>query len=344
MDRLANDRKLDHIRVIQADQEVDRQRAWFDRIHLRHRALPQLDLGAIDTTVEILDKRLSFPLLISSMTGGDHDLLRKINRNLAHAAEKTGVAMGVGSQRVMFAHPEARASFALRQYAPNALLFANLGAVQLNYGFGLSHCQEAVDVVGADALYLHLNPLQEAVQPEGDTNFSGLAEKIGDIAGELSCPVVLKEVGAGISPADVELVLDHGVHHIDVAGTGGTSWSRIEHYRSIEQGGPDLGLTFQDWGIPTPLALQLLAPYSDRLELVASGGIRNGIDMAKAIILGARLCGMASPFLKPAMDSTEAVIARIKQLRQEFTTAMFLLGTGSIDDLHHNPSLIVAES
>jgi isopentenyl-diphosphate delta-isomerase len=251
------------------------------------------------------------------------------------------VALAVGSQRVMFAHPEARASFALRQYAPSALLFANLGAVQLNYGFTLQHCREAVAAVGADALYLHLNPLQEAVQPEGDTNFAGLAARLGEIAAQLEVPVVLKEVGAGIGPEDAALALRHGIRYLDVAGAGGTSWSRIEHARKTAQGGAPLGLVFQDWGIPTPLALRLLKPYRHQLELFASGGIRTGIDMAKAIILGARLCGVAQPFLNPAMDSADAVIQAIHELRQEFVTAMFLLGRPTVASLHGDESLLL---
>ncbi len=340
-DSLANDRKLQHIRIIREDAATDRQAHHFDQIHLLHRALPELDLEEVDPAVRLMGRRLSFPLLISSMTGGDSELLRTINRHLAEAAERTGVALGVGSQRVMFSRPEARDSFAIRQYAPNALLFSNLGAVQLNHGFDASHCREAVEVVGADALYLHLNPLQEAVQPEGDTNFRGLAAHIGEVQRALSCPVVLKEVGAGLSPPDAELAIAQGIRYLDVAGAGGMSWSRVEHHRQPENGG-DLGLCFQDWGIPTPLALSLLAPYRPGVTLFASGGIRTGIDMAKAIILGASLCGVASPFLSPAIISTDAVVDVIEGLRHEFTTAMFLLGCRTVADLYDNTDLIIA--
>lgn len=336
-----NERKIEHIRVIEQDPLTDRQGHWFDRIHLLHRALPELALEDIDPSIEFLGKRLSFPLLISSMTGGDHELVRRINTNLARAAEHCQVAMGVGSQRVMFTHPEARASFALREQAPSTVLIANLGGVQLNYGFDLDRCQQAVDCVGADALYFHLNPLQEAVQPEGDTDFRGLAEQMGTIAAGLSVPVILKEVGAGLSPADIELGLAQGIRYFDIAGRGGTSWSRIEHHRRHD--GSDLGLRFQDWGLPTPLALQLAEPFLDRATLIASGGLRDGIDMVKSVILGASLCGMAAPLLQPAMESAEAVVDAIERLRREFVTAMFLLGVPDVAALFRNKTLIVLE-
>lgn len=337
-----NDRKIEHIRAIERDDRIDRDRRYFDRIHLSHRALPELSLDQIDTSVEFLGKKLSFPLLISSMTGGDHELIKTINRNLAIAAEQTGVALAVGSQRVMFTHPGARESFELRQYAPNALLLGNVGAVQLNCGFGLEQCQQAVDILQADGLYLHLNPLQEAIQPEGDIDFSGLSQKIAALAGKLSVPVLLKEVGAGLSPQDIELGIAQGIRYFDLAGTGGTSWSRIEHHRTANSA--DLtGLRFQDWGIPTPLALQLAEPYQNSASFVASGGLRDGIDMVKSVILGASLCGMAAPFLKPAMESADAVVQSIEQLRREFKTAMFLLGMSDVNSLFMNRALILSE-
>lgn len=335
-----NDRKIEHLNLLREDERIDRCKQYFDRIHLSHRALPEIDFRAVDTSIDFLDKTLSFPLLISSMTGGDHELIERINRHLASAAEATGVAMGVGSQRVMFTHPGARDSFAIRRYAPGALLFANLGAVQFNYGFGLSHCREAVAALDADGLFLHLNPLQEVVQPEGDTDFSALAAKIGAIASGLEQPVIVKEIGAGLLRTDVELLLAQGVRHFDVAGSGGTSWSRLEHYRG-DPAERTLGMVFQDWGIPTPLALDRLAPLGERITLIASGGIRDGIDMAKALILGARLCGVASPLVRPAMESADAVIRAIERLRLEFTTAMFLLGMASVPELIGNRRLIL---
>jgi isopentenyl-diphosphate delta-isomerase len=337
-----NRRKVEHIDILNRDPETDRNAAAFDAIPLTHRALPELDLADVDPSVTFLGKKLSFPLLISSMTGGDDALIRTVNRNLALAAEHCRVAMGVGSQRVMFPHPEARASFALREYAPTTLLFGNLGAVQLNKGFGIGECRAAVEVLRADALYLHLNPLQEAVQPEGDTCFKGLAEKIGHIASELSVPVMIKEIGSGISLPDAMLLQAKGIRILDVAGRGGTSWSRIEHHRNPDPEN-DLGLLFQDWGIPTPAALQALAPLAEsgKLTLIASGGIRNALDMIKSVILGASLAGMAKPFIAPAMESPEAVIAKIESLCTAFRTAMFLLGTRTLAELRNNSELIL---
>ncbi|SEG52140.1 type 2 isopentenyl-diphosphate Delta-isomerase [Marinobacterium lutimaris] len=336
-----NDRKIEHIRAIEKDPATDRDGRYFDRIHLTHRALPDLDLAAVDPAVEFLGKRLSFPLLISSMTGGDHELVRKINRHLAEAAEHCGVALAVGSQRVMIDQPGARASFELRQFAPSTVLIGNVGAVQLNYGFGIEQCQAAVDILGADGLYLHLNPLQEAVQPEGDTNFAGIATRIGEICRELSVPVLLKEVGCGLSPEDIAAGYAQGVRHFDLAGSGGTSWSRIEHHRRDD--GSDIGLRFQDWGLPTPLALERAEPWQDRVKLIASGGLRDGLDMAKSVILGASLCGLAAPFLRPATESTEAVIVEIERLKREFVTAMFLLGVADVASLRNNRALILDE-
>ncbi len=331
-------RKVEHVKIVAQKDEMDRRKFYFDEIRLTHRALPEIDLKAIDPSVEFMGKKLSFPLLISSMTGGGDKLFRTINTNLAAAAEAEGVAMGVGSQRIFFTEPTARSSFDLRGVAPSALLFSNLGAVQLNEDMTLSHARAVVQVLKADALCLHLNPLQEAVQPEGDTNFSNLRKKIGEIVKGLEVPVIVKEVGAGISAADAELLIEAGVKYIDVAGSGGTSWSRVEGERSED---PSLGQLFQDWGIPTPEALKALASYSDRVTLIASGGIRSGVDMAKAVVLGASLCGLARPFLNPAMESADAVRKVIQRLKREFVTAMFLLGADRIEKIKGRAELIV---
>ena len=335
-----NQRKLDHIDIVSEDGAVDRRKCYFDRIRLTHRALPELNFSEVDPSTKFMGKALSFPLLISSMTGGVGAELAAINRNLAEAAEAEGVALAVGSQRVLFSDAMAGESFDLRRYAPGALLFGNLGAVQLNYGMGLSDCKAAVEVLDADGLYLHLNPLQEAVQPEGDTDFSHLRSKIGAIVHALPKPVIVKEVGAGISPEDVELLLAAGVKYIDVAGCGGTSWSLVESRRSKE---PELGELFGDWGIPTPLALRMMKPFRKDVKVIASGGVRSGIDMAKCMILGASLCGMARPFLNPARESAEAVRKVIRRTRREFATAMFLLGTKCVNDLKENEGLILDE-
>ncbi len=329
-------RKAEHVKIVAGNAAMDRQRNYFDEIRLTHRALPDLNFAEIDPSVEFLGKKLSFPFVISAMTGGGDPLLKKININLAEAAEAEGVAMGVGSQRILFTEPSSKSSFDLRDVAPNALLLANLGAVQLNEDMTLQHAKDAVDVLKADALCLHLNPLQEAIQPEGDTDFSNLWKKIGEVVQGLEKPVIAKAVGAGISEVDAELLIRAGVKTIDVAGAGGTSWSRVEGERCDDS---SLGELFQDWGIPTPLALKALAPLD--VELIASGGIRSGIDMAKALILGASICGMARPFLAPAMESAEAVRKVIRRIKREFVTAMFLLGCKNVEALKGNRDLIV---
>src|SRR5690349_13325588 len=250
-----------------------------------HNALPELDIDELDPSTEFLGKRLKAPLLISSMTGG-FDLARKVNRNLAAAAQELGLAMGVGSQRVAIEAPSAQVSFQVRDVAPDILLLGNLGAVQLNYGYTVEHCLRAIEMIGADGLILHLNVLQEAVQPEGNRNFKGLGKKIADVCRQLQFPVLVKEVGNGIS-AEVALKLKAaGVKAIDIAGKGGTSWYSIEAQRAARQGKPP-DTTFGGWGIPTEEALVSVRRAVPDLQLVASGGIRTGLDIAKAIALGA---------------------------------------------------------
>ena len=333
-------RKREHLDAIAQDPAIERGDSGFAAIRLTHRALPELALDEVDTRCNFLDKTLRLPLLISSMTGGDDPEIRRINHNLAQAAEQCGVALAVGSQRVQFTNPAAEASFCLREIAPNTVLLANLGGVQLNYGFDLEHCRRAVETLAADGLYLHLNPLQEAVQPEGNTNFAGLADKIAAVARDLPVPVLLKEVGSGLSPADVALGKQAGVRHFDLAGRGGTSWSRIEHHRRRDPA-DTLGLTFQDWGLATVEALRLNRAAHPDVVLIASGGIRNGIDMAKAILLGAELCGIAAPFLAAAQDSAAAVIAAIARLEREYRTALYLLGCRDNAALRDNTALLL---
>ena len=342
MSTVLNNRKHDHLRILAEDPATDRQKNHFDAIRLRHRALPEINLAEVDASTEFMGRRLSFPLLISCMTGGSGRELQEINRNLARAAAVTGVALGLGSQRVMLSDPAAVPSFQVRALAPETLILGNLGAVQLNNGIALDDCRRLVELTGIDALCLHLNPLQEAVQPEGDTNFGNLAERIAEVVTGLDIPVIVKEVGAGISVDDIRLLIQAGVKYIDIAGSGGTSWSRIESHRAPQS--ETVGKVFQDWGIPTPTALAEAAALpevkSGEVKLIASGGIRSGIDMAKAMVLGGHLCGIAAPFIQRAQDSAETVIEYIETLRKEFQTAMFLTGITSVEDLVGNQSLL----
>ena len=339
MSETTSKRKREHIEVINRDPMVDRQGHFFDAIQLQHRALPEIDLQDVDPSITVMGKTLSFPLLISSMTGGDDKLVHKVNRNLAAAAQITGVAMGLGSQRVMLQQPTAEASFQVRDLAPDILLLGNLGAVQLNNGVTPEQVKDMLLKVQADALFLHLNPLQEAVQPEGDTNFAGLAARIGQLQAALDVPVVLKEVGAGLSVKDIELGLSQGIQWFDVAGRGGTSWARIEQHRRKDDS--QLGFTLQDWGIPTPVAMQQARPYMQQANFIASGGLRDGLDLIKSVIMGGCLGGVAKPLLAPAMESTEAVVAVIESLKKEFVTAMFLLSVQNVADLCLNDGLLM---
>jgi len=336
-----NQRKIDHVNLVATNDELDRNQGFFDQIHLTHRALPELDLENIDPSITWMGKKLSFPLLISSMTGGSDEEIIKLNKTLALAAEAENVALAVGSQRIMLSDPSAKESFLLREYAPTALLFGNIGAVQLNYGVNLSDCHSIIDIMGADGLFLHLNPLQEAVQPEGDTKFKGIINQIENLANEFEKPIIVKEVGCGISIADAALLKNAGIKYIDVAGSGGTSWSMVESKRSEDS---SIGELFRDWGIPTPLALKMLRSYKSDFDIIASGGIRNGLDMAKCIILGASLCGLAKPFLMPAMNSVEEVRLVIQKLRKEYITTLFLLGIDSTNSLIGREELIRDES
>jgi len=300
-----------------------------------HNALPELDIDEIDLSTTFLGKPLRAPILISSMTGG-FDLARKVNRNLAAAAQTLGLAMGVGSQRVAIEEPSAAASFQVRDVAPDILLLGNLGAVQLNYGYTGEHCRRAVEMIGADGLILHLNVLQEAVQPEGNRNFKGLGEKIAAVCRELKVPVVAKEVGNGIS-VDVAMRLQRaGVNAIDIAGKGGTSWSAVEARRAAKQGQrPDT--SFADWGIPTEEALISVRKALPEIQLVASGGVRSGVDIAKSIALGADIAAFGQPLLAAALESSVKVIEYISGIIHELKVSMLCAGAVNLAELRQVP-------
>lgn len=339
-EQLLASRKLDHIHAVLQDPEVDRQGHFWDAIQLSHRALPEMALDDVDLSLTWLERPLAFPLMISSMSGGADARLVELNQRLAEGAEHMGVALAVGSQRIMFKDSLAQKAFALRHLAPNIPLIANLGAVQLNYGFGLDEARRAVDILHADALYLHLNPLQEAIQPEGDRHFGRLADKIHSLVGQLHVPVILKEVGCGLSVADIQLGLAAGVKIFDVAGRGGTSWSRIEHHRQSHN---DLGIRFQDWGIPTPRALtDAVTHFGQQADFIASGGVRHGLDAIKSLIMGGLLAAAAKPFLPPALTSTQALIDELTLWKKEMTLAAFLLGQSSYTGLRANQELVLA--
>ena len=325
-------RKADHLRVCLEEDVQFQATSGLERYRFRHCALPELDYADLDLSTTFLGKALSAPLLISSMTGGT-ELAQIINYRLAAAAQQFGLAMGVGSQRVAIENPELAPTFAVRSVAPDILLLANLGAVQLNYSYGLAQCQRAIDWLEADALILHLNPLQEAVQTHGDTNFRDLLPKIGQLCRSLPVPVIAKEVGNGISAQMAERLIEVGISAIDVAGAGGTSWARVESERANDARQRRLGQTFANWGIPTADCITAIRQTAPDLPLIASGGLRNGLEVAKALALGADLAGLALPFLQAAADSELALQALIETLIAEVSIALFCTGSATIADL-----------
>ncbi len=337
-------RKSEHLRIaLEKDVEFSTLTAGFERYRLPHCALPELNLARIDTSTQFLGKKLKAPFLISPMTGGAEEAGR-INRNLATVAQEFGWAMGVGSQRAALEDPRWVYTYRVRDVAPDILLFANLGAVQLNYGYGVDECRRAVEMIEADALVLHLNPLQEALQPEGNTDFSGLLRKIEKVCADLEVPVIVKEVGWGISPQVALRLAETGVAAIDVAGAGGTCWSLIEMHRIERESMRNVARTFAGWGIPTAEAIRGIRQVLPDLPLIASGGIRTGVDAAKAIALGADLVGIGAPFLRPALLSAEAVREKAWEILQAFRIAMFCSGAGDIISLKQIPVLEVGSA
>lgn len=330
-------RKREHIEtVLNEDVAAKGVTSGFERFFFEHRALPELDLDAVDVSLELFGRRLGAPLLISSMTGGTaraHD----INLRLAEAAQSHRVAMGLGSQRAALEQGELAETYRVRQAAPDILLFANLGAVQLNYGYGADEARRAVEMIDADALFLHLNPLQEAVQAEGDRNWSGLLGRIESLVGALGVPVVVKEIGNGLSAAVARQLAGCGVAGLDVAGAGGTSWSEVEAHRQPDPFVRRVAHSFAGWGIPTALALIEVRRAAPDIPVFASGGVRSGIDVAKAVRLGAALVGVAAPALGTAAQSADAVAVELKRYVEELRIAAFCTGSATLDRLREAP-------
>ncbi len=326
-------RKDDHLRINLEEDVHSGLNSGLEAYRLPHEALPEIALEDVDTRLRLFGKELRLPLLISSMTGGT-EAAGRINRRLAQAAAAAGVALGVGSQRAALEDPAVADTFRVaRQVAPQALLFANLGAVQLNYGYGVDECRRAVDMIAADALILHLNPLQEALQPEGDTNFHRLAARIEAVCRALEVPVIVKEVGWGISERSARLLADCGVAAIDVAGAGGTSWSQVEMHRAPDSFRRQLAASFRSWGIPTAESIRNVRRAAPGMLVFASGGLKDGLDVVKSLALGARLGGLAGPFLAAASRSAEAVLERIRLLEAQIRVAMFAAGAADLEAL-----------
>ena len=325
-------RKADHIKINLEKDVRSALTTGLENYLFTHEALPELDLNRIDTSLSLFGKRLAAPILISSMTGGTADA-EVINLRLAEAAQEVKIAMGVGSQRAAIEHSEQAKTFQVRRAAPDILLFANLGAVQLNYGYGIDQCRRAVGMIEADALILHLNPLQEAVQDAGDTNFAGLAKKIEEMCKQIEVPVIAKEVGWGISERTAKLLADCGVSAIDVAGAGGTSWSQVEMHRAPDEFTRQLAATFVGWGVTTAESILNVKRVLPEMRIFASGGLQDGLDIAKCVGLGATLGGMAGQFLKAAAVSTENTIETMQLVKRQIQVTMFATGVGTLDDL-----------
>lgn len=328
-------RKVDHIRInLDENVQFPRLTTGLEKYRFIHQALPELNLTDVDTSLSLFGKTLSSPILISSMTGGT-EMAQRINQNLAEAAQEHNIAMGLGSQRAAIEDETLVQTYTIRQFAPDIMLFANLGAVQFNYGYGIEQCRRAVDMVDADALILHFNVLQEAVQPEGDIDFSGLLAKVEAVCKKLEVPVIAKEVGWGFSEKNVRDLKNAGVSAIDVAGSGGTSWSEVEYHRAPTAFHARVARSFADWGIPTADGIQYAVAGAPDLPIFASGGLRDGIDIAKSVALGATLAGLAGPFLNVANDSVEAVDQLIREMTAQLRIAMLCTSSTILTDLRN---------
>ncbi len=343
-------RKAEHVSVaLQRDVAVPQPSSWRD-VRLIHQSLPEVDLDAVDTSVSFLGKTLRAPIFISSMTGGHPDV-EIINARLAQAAEEFGLAMGVGSQRAGIVSPDLAQTYAVvRERAPTAFLIANIGAPQLiaqprHPAFQVEDARRAIEMIGANALALHMNFAQEAVQPEGDRRAVGCRAALLRLTAALDLPVIAKETGAGVCREQALLLRDCGVAAIDVGGAGGSSMAVMETYRALSRGddlAANLGQVFSDWGIPTPVAVVEAGVAG--LPLVATGGVRTGLDAARALALGATLVGMAFPFLKAASESYEAVQTFVRQFLLELRVAMQLSGASSLQALREADVIVGGET
>jgi len=339
-------RKIDHLDIsMEENVQARHVTTGFEDVTLIHRALPEIDHDRIDLTTRFLNHKFSAPIMVEALTGGV-EKATKLNAAIAVAVEKLGLGMMVGSQRAAIEDSKLERTFSVaREKAPNAFLIANLGGPQLAGKYGVREARKAVEMIEADALAVHLNPLQETVQPEGERGYKGLADKICQITKALDVPVIVKETGAGISGEDAKKLEAAGVAAIDVAGLGGTSWAAVEYHRAKRLGDEfhqALGEAFWDWGIPTVASL-IETGQSVHMPIVASGGIRSGIDATKAIVLGASLAGMAQPILDPAFHGATRVEEKLAFVIEELRTAMFLVGADSIQKLGKAPAIVTGK-
>jgi isopentenyl-diphosphate delta-isomerase len=337
-------RKVDHIRIC-LDQKAQARNvtAGFEDVQLVHRALPEINKSKINLSTSFLSKKFKAPIIVGAMTGGAEEAT-SINASIAEAVEKLGLGMGLGSQRAAIENKSLEKTYRIaREKAPNAFLIANVGGVQLVHGYSVKEVKKIVEMIDANAVAFHLNALQEAVQPEGQTNFQGVLSKIGEITGELDVPVIVKETGAGISSEDAKALEKAGVKAIDVGGVGGTSFAAVEYYRSTKEKDVYLGEAFWDWGIPTAVSLVENA-QTVKLPLIASGGIRSGTDIAKALALGVSLASVSQPILETAVKGAKETEAKLSCLIEELRNVMFLVGAENLKDLTKSPVVITGKT
>jgi len=341
------ERKASHIKIcLEEDVQARRKTTGFEDVLLVHRAIPEINREKISLSTAVFNHKLSAPVIVGAMTGGGAETT-KINASIAQAVEELGLGMGVGSQRAAIDNPELERTFTVtREKAPTAFLIANIGAPQLAREYGVKEARKAVEMMEADALAIHLNPLQETIQPEGETDYTGVLEKISKISQAIDVPVIVKETGAGIAAEEAKLLEEAGVAGIDVAGAGGTSWAAVEYYRAKR--GKDgfrqmLGEHFWDWGIPTAASL-IEVVQSVHLTVIASGGIRSGVDVAKALVVGADLASPALPVLRPATENPKEVERRLQFMIEELKNTMFLVGTDSVQKLKNASAVVTGRT
>ncbi|MCX8187224.1 MAG: type 2 isopentenyl-diphosphate Delta-isomerase [Nitrososphaeria archaeon] len=327
-------RKRDHIRIcLEEDVGFEEKTTWLEYVELVHNALPEIDFEEVSTEATFLGRRFGMPLIVEAMTGGIREAA-EINGNLAEAAEKFSIPMGVGSQRAALADKGLEYTYRVaRERGPNVFLIANLSGLQLVHE-GVEAAERAVEMIEADAIAIHLNALQELIQPEGSTSFRGILNAIGEAVEKLDVPVIVKEIGCGISAEVAKSLKALGVRAIDVAGAGGTCWAKIEMMRArgVNREKEELARTFLEWGIPTAASIIEVSSIVG-IEVIASGGIRTGLDVAKALSIGAEMAGMAYPLLKPAANSAEEVVEFLSRIRNELRAAMFLTGCRDVEAL-----------
>jgi isopentenyl-diphosphate delta-isomerase len=340
-------RKAEHIKIcLNEKAQARKATAGFEDVQFIHRALPEVDKAKIDLSTTVFGHKFSAPLIVGAMTGGTAEATR-INAAIAEAVERLQLGMGVGSQRAAIEDSKLEKTFAIaRKKAPTAFLIANIGGVQLVHGYGVKKVKKAVEMIGADAVAVHLNALQEAVQPEGQTNFKGVLAKIGEVAGELDKPVIVKETGSGIAAEDAKKLETAGVKAIDIGGTGGTSFAAVEYYRTTGQENSVqhfLGDVFWDWGIPTVVSLAETT-QTVKIPVIASGGVRTGMDVAKALALNACLASVSQPALQAAVKGAKDTENMLSLLIEELRDVMFLVGAEKVKDLAKTPIVVTGKT